>query len=147
VWMYQSSRPFTDADQKVIFELAEVFLGQWESHNIPVQGSFDILQNHFIRICAFTDEPAMCGKAQDAQVRLAKEIEEELNLELTNRMLLAFNVDGKPKVIHLNELELAITNNEINSESEFYNNLIQSKSDFKTDWKVSAGNTWLSRYF
>jgi len=147
VWMYQSKEEFTDDQQQVIYQLAEVFLNQWESHKIPVQGSIDILDNQFIRVAAFTDEPSMCGRAQDAQVRLMKELEQELNIDLTNRMLLAFEIDGTTKVYHLNDLDSAIKNNELSAGSTFYNNLIQSKTEYNQNWKEEASKTWLSRYF
>jgi hypothetical protein len=147
VWMYQSKNAFTEEQQKVIYELAEVFLGEWESHKIPVQGSIDILNNQFIRVAAYTDEPSMCGKAQDGQVRLIKELEQELDLDLTNRMLLAFEIEGAIKILHLNDLDSAIEKAELSSDSTFYNNLIQSKSDYIQNWKEEASKTWLNKYF
>ena len=147
VWMYQSNRLLNEQDQRIICELAEVFLNQWESHNIPVSGSIDTLNNYFIRIAAFTDEPNMCGRAQDAQVKLAKEIELELGIELTNRMLLAFDVDGTTRIIHLNDVAQEIERGQIVQESNFYNNLIQSKEDFHSSWVMKAGDSWLAKYF
>lgn len=147
VWMYQASRPFTEADKKVIYNLSEVFLSQWESHNIPVQGSVDVLNDLFIRIAAFTDEPSMCGRAQDAQVRLAKELEQELDLQLTNRMLLAFEIEKEIKVVHLDDVPGLVSEGLISNESTFFNNLITSKEEFNKDWMTKASRTWLSRYF
>ncbi len=147
VWMYQADRLLTDQDKKVIYEIAEVFLNQWESHNIPVKGSIDALNNFFVRIAAFTDEPNMCGRAQDAQVRLAKEIELELGIELTNRLLLAFEIEGETEIIHMNDLANEIRQGRINSDSNFYNNLIQCKQDFDASWVLKAGESWLSKYF
>ncbi|MDG2332183.1 MAG: hypothetical protein P8M05_11385 [Flavobacteriales bacterium] len=147
VWMYQANRLLNDEDKKVIYELAEVFLSQWESHNIPVNGAIDTLNNCFVRIAAFTDEPNMCGRAQDAQVRLAKEIELELGIELTNRLLLAFEIEGETEIVHMNDLANEIRQGRINADSNFYNNLIQSKQDFDASWVMKAGESWLSKYF
>ena len=40
--------------------------------------------NRFIVISAFSDEDAMCGKAQDSQMRLIKELEDVVDRQ-TNR--------------------------------------------------------------
>ncbi len=147
VWMYQASRPLTDQEKTIIYDLAEVFLKDWESHNIPVQGSVDILNNLFIRVAAFTDEPSMCGRAQDAQVRLVKQIEDRLSVVFTDRMLLAFEVNGSPQVVHLNDISDKVQEGVLNPKTVFFNNLIGSKSEFETAWKTAAAATWLERYF
>ena len=42
VWVYQSSLELTDSDLAQIKEIGDFFLGQWESHNLPVNGSIDV---------------------------------------------------------------------------------------------------------
>ena len=92
VWLYQCSRPLQKAEITAIRNVAEEFLSDWESHGIPVEGAIDVVKDHFIRIAAFTDEPSMCGRAQDAQVNFVKEIELKLSLVLTDRLELAFDI-------------------------------------------------------
>ena len=147
VWVYQSSSKLDGGQKAIVQELSKVFLEQWESHSIPVQGSVDLLNDLFIRIAAFTDEDSMCGRAQDAQVRLAKELEAELGVELTNRMLLAFTIDGEEKVVHMNDVPSLIASGEVKSTTPFYNNLIQSKKEYSENWEVQASESWLDRYF
>ena len=147
VWMYQSNTAFTSEQISVIEELSDVFLDQWESHGIPVQGSIDILNNNCIRIAGYTNEDSMCGRARDGQARLIKELEGELNVDLMNRMILAFELNGKSEVVHMNDVESKVNEGGITKSTIYYNNLIQSKEEFKNDWKVEAATTWLERYF
>ena len=147
VWVYQAGVKLNDHQKATVEELSNVFLEQWESHGIPVQGSVDILNDLFIRVAAFTDEASMCGRAQDAQVRLAKELEGELNVELTNRMLLAFNINGDSKIVHMNDVPSLINSGEVTATTPFYNNLIQSKKEYSEGWEVNASDSWLDRYF
>lgn len=147
VWVYQSSDKLNDAQKKIILDLSEDFLDEWESHGIPVQGSVDVLNNLFIRVSAFTNEASMCGRAQDAQVKLAKELEGELNVELTNRMLLAFSIEGENKIVHMNDVPDLVKAGEIKKTTPFFNNLIQSKKEYKEGWETKAEDSWLSRYF
>lgn len=128
-------------------QYANSFLNTWESHGIAVQGSIDILQGLFVRVAAFTDEPSMCGRAQDAQVRLMKGLETELKIELTNRMLLSFGEEGTEHIVHMQDLNAGIQQGEIAEETLFYNNLVTSKVEFQSNWKQTAGESWLKSYF
>ena len=147
VWMYQSNQPFNESQLSIINELSDIFLDQWESHGIPVQGSIDVLNSNCIRIGGYTNEENMCGRARDGQARLAKELEGELNVELMNRMILAFELGDEPIIVHMNDVEDKISEGVISSETPFFNNLVQSKKEFQEDWKVDAASSWLSRYF
>ena len=147
VWVYQSSEPFSNVQLNTLQQFTDVFLSQWESHTIPVQGSIDVVNERFVRVAAFSNEDSMCGRAQDAQVRLIKELEEVLGVELTNRMLIVFNTDEGDRVVHLQELPEIIESSEINPTTVVYNNLVSSKGEFLSGWKVPAGQTWLERYF
>lgn len=147
VWMYQTNRPFSQDELEVIAARARLFLNDWESHGIPVQGAIDVLENQFIRVAAFTDEPSMCGRAQDAQVQLMKELEGLLSRELTNRMLLVFKVDNSLQVIPFQEVEQVIQSGKITADTPFFDALVKNKGEFVENWKVPAKATWLSRYF
>lgn len=147
VWMYQSPDPLSDQHLQIIEQFATVFLNQWESHGIPVQGSVDVLNQQFIRVSAYTNEPSMCGRAQDAQVRLIKELEEELGVELTNRMLLIVEADEQLKTFDFHAIEQEIQNGNIRPDSPFYNALVTTKSEFDSSWKQPVRSSWLSRYF
>lgn len=147
LWMYQSSRPLTNQEKELFNASSEAFLSSWESHGIPVQGSIDLINDHFIRVAAYTDEPSMCGRAQDAQVRLAKELEQLLGIELTNRMLVAFEDGGEVTSSSVSELDDLVKRGEITTETIVFNNLVNSKADFEKNWKLPIKETWLERYF
>lgn len=147
VWMYQTNHAFEPNDIAIIAERVRDFLNEWESHGIPVQGAIDVLQNQFIRVAAYTDEPSMCGRAQDAQVQLMKELEGLLNRELTNRMLLVFEIENSIEVVPFQEVEESIESGKITADTPFFDALVKTKSEFVEQWKVPAKKTWLSRYF
>jgi len=147
VWMYQSSKPLQESEITTIRNFAEEFLSNWESHGIPVEGAIDIVKDHFIRIAAFTNEPSMCGRAQDAQVNFVKDIELKLNLVLTDRLELAFEIQNVVKIIQMSSVETNISERTIMAETVFFNNLVSSKSEFRNGWSVPASKSWLDRFF
>ena len=146
VWVYQSNEEFTASDLKQIVEISDFFLEQWESHNLPVKGSFDVINNRFIIISAYSDEDAMCGRAQDAQMKLIKELEEVVNKKLTDRMLVFYEEQGNIKSFHFSELSNLLSENKITTDTIVYNSLVNTKKDFLDSWECSLKNTWLSQF-
>jgi|TARA_B110000037_G_C16929114_1_gene427805 hypothetical protein len=146
VWVYQSSLELTDSDLKQIKEVGDFFLGQWESHNLPVNGSIDVYNNRFIVISAFSDEDAMCGKAQDSQMRLIKELEEVVEGKLTDRMLVFYQEENELKSFHFSELGSLLSDNKITSETIVFNSLVATKQEFENSWKEALKNTWLNQF-
>jgi len=147
VWLYQSKKPLQEAEITMIRNSSGVFLSNWESHGIPVEGAIDVVKDHFIRIAAFTDEPSMCGRAQDAQVNFVKDIELKLNLVLTDRLELAFVIGNVVKIVQMSAVETKISEGTIMPETVFFNNLVSSKREFRNSWSVPASKSWLSQYF
>ena len=146
VWVYQSSLELTDGDLTQIKEVGDFFLGQWESHNLPVNGSIDVYNNRFIVISAFSDENAMCGKAQDSQMRLIKELEEVVEGKLTDRMLVFYQEENELKSFYFSELEQLLSDNKITSETIVFNSLVATKQEFENSWKEALKNTWLNQF-
>ena len=146
VWVYQSSLELTDGELTQINEVGGFFLEQWESHNLPVNGSIDVYDKRFIVISAFSDEDAMCGKAQDSQMRLIKELEDVVEGKLTDRMLVFYQEDNELKSFHFSELEQLLSDNKITSETIVFNSLVATKQEFTNSWKVAVKNTWLNQF-
>ena len=147
VWMYQTNSFITSEMESRINRFGDEFLMNWESHGIPVEGSIDVLKGHFIRIAAFTDEPSMCGRAQDAQVNLVKQLEVDLHIQLTDRLLLAFQGPEELNFVDMSNVADGINSGSIKAETVFYNNLVGSKEEFVATWQVSASSSWLDRFF
>ena len=146
VWVYQSNLELTDSDLAQIKEVGDFFLGQWQSHNLPVNGSIDVYAHRFIFISAFSDEDTMCGRAQDSQMRLIKELESLVTGTLTDRMLVFYQEENKLKSFHFSELKQLLSDNKITSETIVFNSLVATKKEFKNSWNVALKNTWLSQF-
>lgn len=146
VWVYQSNEALGETEKEKIFEIGYFFLDQWESHNLPVKGSIEVLHDRFIVVSAFSDEDSMCGRAQDAQMRLIKELEEVIDRKLTDRMLVFYEEDEQVKSFHFSELSELLAANKITSETIVFNSQVNSKETFEKEWKGALKDTWLSRF-
>jgi hypothetical protein len=142
-WVYTSEKEFTEADINAITELSNVFLSQWDSHGKLVKGTIQIIENRFIAIFADSEGDDMCGRAQDASVRLIKELQQVIGKQLMNRMLIAFDTTEGIGVLSMNDLRTKIKQGEVSEDISFYNGLITSKSEFLTSWKTPIKGSWI----
>lgn len=142
VWIYQSNKYFDEDEKKHIQIRIDEFLDTWESHGKMVKGTFTILYDAFIILFVDEQGDTMCGRAQDASVKLMKELEQELELSLLDRMNQAYKQDEKAIIVKLNHFETLFNDNKINDETIVFNNTITTKKEFDTQWEVPLKNSW-----
>ena len=146
VWVYTSSSEFNAAQIEQINQLAHSFTSSWESHGDPVIGGIEILYNRFVFIYADDCDGHLCGRAQDAQVRFIKELESNLNLELLNRMNIAYKMAHKSiEVLPMTQFSALLKTIENSNDLIVYDNTVANFSDFETKWELPIAQTWMAR--
>ena len=73
--------------------------------------------------------------------------EKELNVEMLNKLNIAFKTNDDVNSVSLNDFKSFIAQNKITDETIVFNNLLDTKKDFKTKWEVPAKNSWHQRLF
>ena len=86
VIIYPASRPFTTKESKVIAEKLYDFLRDWAAHGNELSASFKIEKNQFIIICVDEEKEEASGCSIDTLGRFMKEIDNEFELGLFDRM-------------------------------------------------------------
>ncbi|MGI8952309.1 MAG: hypothetical protein ACR2FN_12100 [Chitinophagaceae bacterium] len=143
VWIYQSNRLFTISEAFGMEELLNDFVINWKSHGTPVKGYANLLFGQFIILMADETATGVSGCSTDSSVRLIKNIEQQFNVQLFNREILAFIVKDKLQLLPLSQLNYAIQNGFINSDTLYFNNLVQTKEELLNKWIVSIKESWL----
>ncbi len=144
VWIYQCNRDFTKMEAEEIKSVLNNFASSWTSHGAKVKGFATLLLETFIMFMADESATGVSGCSTDSSVRVVKEIENNYNVELFNRQLLAFWVDNKIVQIPLNELHTALSNQFISPETLYFNNTILSKKEIEEKWLTKLKYSWLS---
>lgn len=142
VWIYQSDRHFNEDEKKHIQIRIDDFIDTWESHGNMVKGTFTILYDAFVVLFVDEQGDTMCGRAQDASVKLMKELEQELELSLLDRMNQSYKEGEKAVLVKLNDFETLYNDNKINDETIVFNNTITTKKEFDTTWELPLKNSW-----
>ncbi len=147
VWIYQSSRTFTDDEVSKIELMLQDFVRNWLSHGAPVHGNFEVKKNRFIVLMADESDDRLGGCSIDSSTHIIKTIEQEIQISLLDKSLLAFLVNDEIKTIPLIDIKKSVEKAEISEDTLYFNNSITSLKEYGESWLTSASQTWLSRYF
>ena len=144
VWVYQSSRLFFLSEALEIEELLHDFVSNWRSHGAVVKGYANMFFGQFIVLMADETQAGVSGCSTDSSVRLIKSIEEHFNVQMFNRQTLAFLVNDKVQLIPMNQLNYALENNLLSTDTIYFNNLVATKAELETKWMIPVKESWLA---
>ncbi len=145
VWIYQSSRLFTLSEALSIEELLNDFAAKWLSHGVAVKGAGHLFFGQFIVLMADERATGVSGCSTDSSVRLIKDIEQRFGVNMFDRTTLAFVVKEKVQLLPLSQLQYAFDNRFINSNTLYFNNLVQTKDELENNWIIPIKDSWLSK--
>ncbi|WP_462249482.1 hypothetical protein [Ferruginibacter sp.] len=145
VWIYQSSRLFLMSEAFEMEDMLNNFVANWKSHGDTVKGFANLFFGQFIILMADETQSGVSGCSTDSSVRLIKEIEQKFNVDLFNRQNLAFILKDKIQLLPLPQLNYAVENNFINSDTLYFNNIVLTKKELLEKWIVPVKESWLSK--
>ncbi len=147
VWVYQASRVFSLHESLDIEELLNEFAAQWKSHGIPVKGAAYLFFGQFLVLLADETATGVSGCSTDSSVRLIKDIEQKFSVNMFDRTTLAFVVKEKVQLLPLSQLQYAVGNGFINTDTLYFNNLVQTKEELENKWIIPVKESWLFKRF
>jgi len=143
VWIYQSSRVFSAAEVLQIDDMLHEFVSSWHSHGTAVKGYANLFYEQFIILMADETASGVSGCSTDSSVRLMKSIEQKFNVQLFNRLLFAFLIDGKVQLFPMSQLDFAEQNQFISRDTLYFNNTVQTKKELEEKWLLPLKESWL----
>lgn len=147
VWIYQCNRLFTLSEALEIEELLENFSKSWQSHGAKVTGYANLFFGQFIILMADETATGVSGCSTDSSVRLIKDIEQDYNVNLFDRQMLAFVVKERIQLLPLEQLSYALENEFINADTLYFNNTVQNKHELLNSWIIPVKESWLAKRF
>ena len=145
VWIYQSSRLFFISEALQLEEMFEQFVSTWKSHGAPVKGYANLFFGQFIVIIADETATTVGGCSTDSSVRMIKEIEQKFNVQLFDRQMLAFVIKEKTQLLPLSQLNYAVENKFIDSNTLYFNNTVLTKKELLEKWIIPVKDSWLGK--
>ncbi|WP_412467756.1 ABC transporter ATPase [Pedobacter sp. KLB.chiD] len=147
VWIYQSDRKFTSAEETEILNKLTAFTSQWKAHGHELLAKAEIRYGFFIILTVDESQAGVTGCSIDSSVRLFKEIEQEYHVDLFNRFNIAYKVNGEVVVNNKEDFETLVNIKQVTPETIVFNNMVQNLAELETKWEVPFQNSWHSTVF
>jgi len=144
VWIFQSSRPFIDKEEKEIDEQLQHFYMQWEAHGMPVKGWAKLLFKQFIVVMADEEATHVSGCSTDGMMRLIKSLERQYSVNFFDRMTVTFLKNNKAEMLPFNQVQYALDKGYINRDTLTFNNIATDKKQLLEEWLVPLKKSWLA---
>ena len=145
IWIYQADRELTNEEAAKMRLLLSAFVEGWTAHKASLRAHADVIFKRFIIILADEETTKASGCSIDASVRFLKEIEQQFNVDLFNRLNILYIKDGEVLSATKNEFEQLIQSGAIQPETLIFNNLVNTKHDFETQWQIPLSKSWFSK--
>lgn len=143
VWVYQSSRLFTQAEADTIAEMIKGFVKQWTAHKMEVTGDGSLVHNRFIVLAADETHVGVSGCSVDSSVNFIRSIGNQFNVNFFDRWQVAYIKDGEVMACNHQQFEELLQQGVVNEDTIVFNNLVQTKAELDAKWQVSYKNHWL----
>ncbi len=147
IWIYQAEKELNNKQITLVKTKLENFLNTWQSHGKDLVASYKITYNQFIIVGVDEDKTNSSGCSIDASVAVLKELEQDLQVGLFNRMLVTFKMQDNVNTVSLPDFQRYIKEGKINPNTIVFNNLVKNKSELDQNWETPAKNSWHKRFF
>jgi hypothetical protein len=148
VWIYQASRPLTEAELAAVAPALQQFSEAWTSHGRTLRASAEFRHRQFLVLGLDEAVADASGCSIDASVRFVRELEARLGLQLLAKEDLAFlTPDGQVQLVPRRELKQAVQAGLLRPDSPYFDNTVAQRGTLETAWPAPAASTWLARYF
>jgi len=142
-WVYQSSREFSDSEIDWILSQGQQFIANWDYHGERLHAAFNVLYNRFIILMVDEQTASAGGCSIDKSVALIKAIEREFNVNMLDRLTLAYlNSDATVDTVHVNNLTELHSDGKISDSTIVFSNMITSFGELKRNWRIPLIDSW-----
>jgi len=147
IWIYQSSRKFSDEEVADIENDLVEFLTNWSAHGTSLESSFQIKYNRFIIIAVNQEVQAATGCSIDASVVFIQNLEQKYGIDLLDKMNVAFKQGEYITYKTLLDFKKLAKDKSVSENTIVFNNLVNTIEEWKENWEVPASESWHSRFF
>ncbi len=146
VWIYPSNRKLSEDEVVTVKLRTAEFLTQWTAHGADLMAGFDVPYDRFIVIGLNQDKAAASGCSIDASVRFIQSLQEDLGVDLLDKMNVTFytgkHIAHKP----LLEFKKMAKNKSVSRNTIVFNNLVNTIEEYQNYWEVPAHESWHNRF-
>lgn len=146
VWIYQANRSFTNEELDEIQSRLDQFVTQWTAHGADLQAGYLIKYKRFIILALDQQINAATGCSIDASVHFIQQLEREFNVDLLDKMNVSYKQGEFIAYKSLTDFRKMAKQKAVSPKTIVFNNLVNNKAEFLSDWEVPASESWHKRF-
>ncbi len=147
IWIYQSSRKFSDEEVTDIEKDLMQFIENWSAHGTSLEASFIIKYNRFIIIAVNQEFHPATGCSIDSSVGFIQNLEQKYSVDLLDKMNVAFKQGEFITYKTLLEFKKLAKDKSVSENTIVFNNLVNTIEELNEGWEIPASESWHSRFF
>ena len=146
VWIYQANRSFTEKEQEEIEQKLQKFIEQWTAHGADLKASYEFRYKRFIILGLDQKINSATGCSIDASVSFIQSLEQEYDVVLLDRMNVSYKQGEFIAYKELTDFKKMAKQKAVSSKTIVFNNLVNNKAEYLSDWEVPASESWHKRF-
>lgn len=147
VWIYQSNRAFTTAEEQKIQQKLDDFTAQWQAHGHQLLAKGEIRHQRFIILSVDEQQAGATGCSIDKSVKLMKELEEQFNIDLFDRFQIAYREEEQIRSCNRQEFEDLLRSGQIHQDTLVFNNMVATRKELSSNWEIPMKDSWHAQVF
>ncbi len=147
IWIYQSSRKFSEDEIADIEKDLVEFITNWNAHGTSLEASFQIRYNRFIILAINQEVQQATGCSIDSSVGFIQKLEQKYSVDLLDKMNVAFKQGEFVTYKTLIDFKKLAKEKAVSENTIVFNNLVNTIEEFNDGWEIPASESWHSRFF
>ena len=145
-WVYKAARDLGQAEQRLIRERGAAFTSTWAAHGAPLDACVDVLHDRFVVVAVDEVQAQASGCSIDKSVGFVKQLEQDLNLMLTDRMVVVVEREGRVQSVRLQELPGLLAEGLVTLDTIVFDDLVATVGDLRERFRVRLADSWMKRF-
>jgi hypothetical protein len=146
IWIYQADRLLTAAEVDRALEEGKNFVSGWNAHGNALTADFLVLYNMFIVLVVDEQQALASGCSIDKSTRFILDMQQWLDVSLTNRLNIALWKEHAPELMPLGELQRKLSTGEIGPDRLFFDSTVSTLGQLRQSWIKPLSSSWLNKF-
>lgn len=147
LWIYQANRQLTADEVGTLTQSLKAALEGWNAHGSDLLASVKIFEHRFVVIALDEKQELPSGCSIDKSTGWLKELGRVMEIDFFDRSVAWLNENKEVETAPISQISKLVAEEVLLPSTIVFDNLVQTKAQWMSRWKVAADQTWLKRYF
>lgn len=143
IWIYSADRALSAPEAVEIKKRLASFCNDWSAHGSRLAADFNIVYNQIMMLGVDEEVAEATGCSIDKATDIFKQIDEEFQLDLFNRMNLFFVQNERLRLVKLADINQAYRSGLVREDTIFLDNSISTRSHLDERWQLPFKDSWM----